>query len=163
MCLLLALLSELPNAVGTGIDVSAGAVGVAQGNAQNLGLDSRATFTVADWTEADWKEGLGAPFDMVVSNPPYIADVQYRALDREVKNFEPYRALHGGDDGLDAYRRLLPEMYMLLRHGGVGAVEVGIGQADDVVKLFSVAGFVKPETRPDLGHIQRIVLAVKPT
>jgi release factor glutamine methyltransferase len=152
-CLLLALLHELPNATGLGVDVSALALEVAAGNARDLGLEGRATFR-----EANWDDGIVPPFDIVVSNPPYIEHAAMADLQLEVARFEPRLALDGGTDGLDAYRRLLPATARLLRSNGLAAFEVGAGQADSVAAIGTARGLRHIATLPDLGGVPRVVL-----
>lgn len=153
-CLLLALLSERPDATGLGIDISAGACRVAAGNARRLGLDGRATFACMDWNGAIGRER----FDVVVSNPPYIADAEIEGLALEVARHDPRGALSGGTDGLDAYRRLAPVSAALLGAGGVVAMEIGIGQGPAVERLFAARGLVLREARRDLAGIERCLL-----
>ena len=155
-CILLALLSELPNAFGVGIDHSAEAALVAAGNAVSLGLAGRAGFVVGDWAES-----IAGDLDVVVSNPPYIASAQIDQLDPEVADYDPSSALDGGADGLDAYRRLAPEFARILKPGGLAAFEIGQGQDPDVAALCRVAGLQVIEIRPDLAGIGRVVLTCK--
>lgn len=119
-CLLLALLSELPDACGVGVDISEGALACARANAERLRLADRAVFVCADWADP-----LQGRFDIIVSNPPYIADDEWAALDPEVRDFEPVAALRGGADGLAAYRRILPALRRLLMPEGRAFVEIG--------------------------------------
>lgn len=155
--ILLALLSELPNATGLGIDKSPAALAVAQANAQANGLGERAQFRLGDWGS-----DLDGRFHVILSNPPYIPDQDIDALEPEVARFEPRLALAGGADGLDCYRILAPDAARLLLPGGLAAFEVGQGQDEDVADLFRMAGLEPVETRHDLGGIARCVLAVKP-
>lgn len=152
-CLLLALLHELPNATGLGVDLSAAALAVAAENARDLGLEGRATFR-----EANWDDGIVPPFDIVVSNPPYIEHAAMADLQPEVARFEPRLALDGGTDGLDAYRRLLPATARLLRSNGLAVFEVGAGQADSVAAIGAARGLRHIATLPDLVGIPRVVL-----
>jgi release factor glutamine methyltransferase len=152
-CLLLALLHELPNATGLGIDLSAAALEIAAQNARDLGLDARVTFR-----QANWDDGVAPAFDIVISNPPYIEHAAIAGLQPEVTRFEPHLALDGGADGLDAYRRLLPAAARLLRPGGLAAFEVGAGQADSVAAIGTAGGLRHIATAPDLGGIPRAVL-----
>ena len=154
-CLLLALLSELPNAVGTGIDLAVGAARQARANARALGLADRASFVVGDW---------GAPIAgraaVILSNPPYIRRDAIAGLRAEVAAHDPRRALDGGTDGLDAYRMLAGEAARLLAPDGVAVFEVGDGQADAVVALMRNAGLRRLEARRDLAGVERgLVLA----
>ena len=151
-CILLALLAELPNATGLGIDLSPSAVQAATGNAVRNGLDARARFQVGNWGE-----GLAERFDLVVSNPPYIPSSDIPSLDPEVREHDPMRALDGGADGLDAYRAIAAQLPGLLVPGGVAALEVGVGQAADVAALLETHGVRVTGVFPDLGGIERCV------
>jgi release factor glutamine methyltransferase len=155
-CLLLSLLHELPNASGIGVDLSPAALAVARHNARALGLAGRARFL-----EADWDASLAGSFDIVVSNPPYIASEEIAALQPEVSRFEPRLALDGGPDGLTAYRRLLPAAARLLRAGGLAAFEIGFGQADSVTAIGRAAALRHLATELDLGSVPRVVLFQK--
>jgi len=156
-CILLALLSELPNARGIGIDLSRGAAAAARGNACSNGLAGRAAFLAGDWASAV----RGGGFDIVVSNPPYIPDGDVSGLQPEVALFDPHRALAGGADGLDPYRHLAPELVRLLVPGGLAAVEHGAGQGGDVAALFRGAGLEQPLVIADLSGHDRVVVARK--
>ena len=150
--ILLALLHELPTATGIGADISAGALRTAKANAERLGLAPRATFI-----ECDYCEKLEGPFDLIVSNPPYIARNEIDSLAREVREYDPRRALDGGSDGLVAYRAMSRDIASLLDPGGAFALEVGKGQADDVAELHTI----RPH-RHDLAGIPRVVWGRKP-
>ncbi|MEI6557494.1 MAG: peptide chain release factor N(5)-glutamine methyltransferase [Rhodospirillaceae bacterium] len=153
-CLLLALLSELPAAHGLGIDRSAGALATAAANAGRLGLAGRARFECADW-----RHGLAGHYDLIVANPPYIPEADIAALEPEVARFEPFAALSGGPDGLDAYRLLAPILPNLLTEHGVAVFEVGAGQAAAVAGLLDSAGLLVMGRRNDLAGIERCVIA----
>jgi release factor glutamine methyltransferase len=148
--LLLALLSELPNAYGVGTDVSPGAVTCARHNAIALGLEKRSTFIVCDYGTA-----LSGPIDLIVSNPPYVCHHTIASLAPEVRMFDPARALDGGGDGLDGYRAIAFDMHRLLSPNGIVAVELGAGQCDAVRTLFAAGGLSALEARPDLAGIAR--------
>ena len=156
--ILLALLHELPTAKGVGTDISTGALRTAKANAERLGLGSRATFI-----DGDYCEKLQGSFDLIVSNPPYIARKDIAGLAREVREYDPRRALDGGSDGLVAYRAMSRDIASLLDSGGAFALEVGRGQADDVAELMQLAGLhtIRPH-RPDLAGIARVVWGRKP-
>jgi release factor glutamine methyltransferase len=155
--ILLALLAERPAAKGLGIDVSEDALAVARDNAAQLGLASRVALMRGDWTA-----GLGdATFDLVVSNPPYIATDVIETLEPEVKDHEPRLALDGGPDGLDAYRLLAPEILRVLKPGRPFAVEIGYDQKDAVEALFREAGAFNVHTLRDLSDRDRVVAGVK--
>jgi len=147
--ILLALLSELPQARGTGIDISIDALNVARANAQRLGLADRADFSLRDFAAAE-----GA-FDLVVSNPPYIASDDIAHLARDVRDYEPRQALDGGPDGLAAYRTLAAIAPGLLRPAGHLVVELGVGQRDAVSELFAHGGLAIIKVRHDLSGIPR--------
>lgn len=157
-CLLLALLSELPAATGVGTDVSAAALVVARGNADALGFADRATFV-----ETTWAAGVDGPFDLVVSNPPYIPADEIATLDPEVARYEPRGALDGGADGLDAYRALAKALPSLLAAGGVVVFEIGADQAEDVREIVAAAGLSFVEQRRDLAGRPRALVFTAPS
>lgn len=136
--LLLAVLHALPLASGVGIDASAAALDVAQGNAQALGLAGRAAIVRADWHQRGWADALGGPFDLVLANPPYVE--QDAPLDRSVSDHEPASALFAGPQGLDDYRVLIPQLPALLALGGAALVEIGAAQAAAVGAIAAAAG-----------------------
>lgn len=153
-CLLLALLSELPRATGIGTDISPAALRVAQANAQALGLSHRAGFAAGDWGD-----GLKGPFNLILANPPYIADGVIGRLEPEVALYEPREALAGGSDGLEAYRRLAPRLGALLAPGGHALLEVGAGQAAEVARLLAEEGLKIRRILRDFGGIERCIIA----
>jgi release factor glutamine methyltransferase len=128
-CLLLTLLSELPNAVGVGTDISAAALDVARHNAHRLGLADR-----AEWRVADALEGIDGPFDILVCNPPYVRSGDIARLAPEVKGFDPLSALDGGDDGLRFFRNVSASIRSVIPEGWA-VLEVGYDQADAVAGL----------------------------
>jgi len=138
--LLLAVLSELPEAEGIGIDRSPVALAVARENAERLGLAARARLVPADWDEAGWAAGLGGPFDLILANPPYVEAAA--ELSPSVRDHEPAGALFAGPEGLDAYRLLIPQLADLLAAEGVALVEIGHAQAEPVAAIAAGAGFV---------------------
>jgi release factor glutamine methyltransferase len=148
--ILLALLAEYPAATGLGVDLSDGAVAIARINAESHGLSGRASFA-----RGNWAEGLSGPFDIIVSNPPYIANTDLAGLSPEVREHDPMLALDGGPDGLDAYRALIPAIQALLSENGIAVLEVGAGQADDVCRVAENNGLVQLARRADLGGIER--------
>jgi len=153
-CILLALLSELPRATGLGVDRSFGAARAARANAERLGLGGRARFVVGNWSAA-----LGSRFDLVVSNPPYIASADMAGLDREVRDHDPAHALDGGADGLDAYRVIVADLPARLNPGGAATLELGAGQEADVTRLALKAGLrVDGAARADLGAVPRALV-----
>jgi release factor glutamine methyltransferase len=155
--ILLAILAERPAAKGLGVDVSEEALAVARDNAASLGLDGRAAFLRGDWTA-----GLGdATFDLVVSNPPYIATQVIETLDPEVRDHEPRVALDGGSDGLDAYRNLASEVVRVLKPGGAFALEIGHDQGPVVEALMQAAGAAEVRLMQDLAGMDRVVAGRK--
>jgi len=142
--IVLALLSELPNAAGVGGDISPPALATARDNARELGLQKRSEFVLSDFGAA-----LAGSFDIVVSNPPYIATPDLSALPSEVRDYDPQLALDGGADGLDCYRRIAAESGRLLNPDGIIAVEIGAGQSDAATAIFEAAG-LKTESEPRL-------------
>ena len=157
-CLLVALLKELPSAVGLGIDFSAAVVSLARANARRHGLGERASFAVADWGAP-----LAARFDIVVSNPPYVAVPELVSLAPEIARHEPRTALAGGVDGYECYRRLAPQIARLLVPRGLAAIELGAGMADEVGSLFAASGLVEIGRRRDLAGIERCAMFARDT
>jgi release factor glutamine methyltransferase len=153
-CLLLALLSELPRAAGLGVDDSSEVLAIARRNAERLGLAARAQFR-----HGRWGEGVAGPFDVIVSNPPYVAEGDWDGLQPEIRDFEPKAALVAGPDGLAAYRALAPDCARLLAQGGLCALEIGFGQGDAVAALLAAQGLTVVERCRDLAGIERCVLA----
>lgn len=158
-CLLLTLLREYPQALGVGLEASPEAMAVAQENARALGVAGRTTLLAGDWRTPGWIDALGGPFDLVVSNPPYIVSAAVEALMPEVAGFEPRLALDGGADGLDAYRVIAAAGPKLVTSGGFLAVEGGEGQALEISSLFAAAGLTPRPPWKDLGGIERVVAA----
>ncbi len=153
-CILVALLSELPGAVGVGIDRSQAALRVARDNAGANGVGGRALFACGDWCAP-----LSGPFDLVVSNPPYIATGEIAGLDREVARHDPLAALDGGADGLEAYRRILEDLSAgrCLRRGAPVVLEVGYDQAAAVRALGEAAGLPCSGITHDLAGHARVL------
>jgi release factor glutamine methyltransferase len=158
-CLLLTLLREFPNARGIGMDASPAALAVAEANADALGVGGRVSLVGGDWQEPGWAGRLSGPFDLLVSNPPYIETSAIEGLMPDVARFEPRLALDGGGDGLSAYRAIAGGAAGLVVPGGRVLVEAGEGQAPEISALFSSAGFAVEPPWKDLGGIDRIVAA----
>jgi release factor glutamine methyltransferase len=151
--ILLALLSELPEAHGFGTDISAAALQTAAANAARAGLAGRATFIACDYAT-----GLSGLFDLIVSNPPYIQSADIGGLAAEVRDYDPLAALDGGADGLDAYRALIPQAACVLAPGAVLVVEAGQGQSGDIEALMTAAGLTHERApKADLAGIPRAV------
>lgn len=151
--ILLALLHELPDAFGVGTDISLAALEIAQGNSASLGLASRSAFVVCNYASA-----LASGFDLIVSNPPYIRSADIAGLASEVRDYDPRVALDGGDDGLAAYRALIPQAAASLRPGGTLIVEAGQGQSGPIEALMTAAGLTTHAgAKTDLAGILRAV------
>lgn len=153
-CILLSCLAAMPVATGTGTDLSAAALKVAEANAAALGLSGRARFR-----QADWFTGIPGTFDLITANPPYLAEAEIAGLAPEVREWEPRAALTPGGDGLDAYRAIASGAGARLMPGGRIVLEIGPTQAAAVTALLSAAGFETPEVRQDLDGRDRVVLA----
>lgn len=152
-CLLLSLLGEYENAHGVGVDISEEALKVARENSHRLGMESRAVFQVSDW--CDQIDGV---FDLILCNPPYIAESDAETLMPEVRKHDPFIALFGGEDGLHAYRTLLPQAKRHMEKNGLMLVEIGAGQAESVSSLALEAGLRVVGQRPDLAGIPRVLI-----
>ncbi|MGX4801611.1 peptide chain release factor N(5)-glutamine methyltransferase [Bradyrhizobium guangdongense] len=155
--ILLALLHEIPDAFGVGTDLSLSALHTARGNAAALGLAGRAAFVACSYAAA-----LHGPFDLIVSNPPYIPAGEIPKLSIEVREYDPHLALDGGNDGYDAYRALIPQAAERLAPGGALVVEAGQGQAGDIETLMAAAALsIDRPPKADLAGIPRAVSARK--
>src|SRR3954471_7149276 len=148
--LLLAALDIWPKATGIGIDVSRRALSYASANARRLGFETRLKLKIGDWAE-----GVKESFDLILCNPPYVAEGA--ELGPGVREFEPDEALFAGETGLDAYRALAPQLPKLLNAGGLAAVEIGHDQAKAVTNLLARDGLHARVAR-DLADRPRAVL-----
>ncbi|MES1155706.1 MAG: HemK/PrmC family methyltransferase, partial [Pseudorhodoplanes sp.] len=155
--ILLALLNELPSAFGIGTDRSLDAIKTARANAFDLDLSQRAVFAVCDFSSA-----LRAPFDLIVSNPPYIASADIAHLQADVRDHDPLLALDGGADGLAAYRAIAADARRLLAPGGKLVLELGAGQLNAVLGIMANEGLVPtgPAKVDLLGIPRALTLAV---
>jgi release factor glutamine methyltransferase len=151
-CLLLALLRAFPNAFGVGIDLAPAAAALARRNSVRLGLANRTGFVCGDWTD-----GIAGTFDLVVSNPPYIASDAVAGLMPEVADYEPRLALDGGEDGYAAYRTIVSRLGGLMVRDAVAVLELGIGQADRVGAMALACDF-RMTLRTDLAGIARVAI-----
>lgn len=155
--ILLALLHDIPGAFGVGTDLSLTAIKTARDNAAALGLADRAGFVACSYAAA-----LRGPFDLIVSNPPYIPSAEIPRLSIEVREHDPHLALDGGNDGYDAYRALIPQAAERLAPGGALIVEAGQGQARNIETLMTAAALVVDRPpKADLAGIPRAVSARK--
>jgi release factor glutamine methyltransferase len=151
--LLLAALSIWSTATGLGIDASPAALAVAQENAQSTGLAGRASFRLGNWGE-----GLDERFDLILSNPPYIAETE--TLSEEVRAHEPASALFAGTDGLDDYRRILPQLPGLLNPGGLAVLEIGYTQGPALLAMAEAHGFSASLHRDLAGRDRCVALDI---
>jgi release factor glutamine methyltransferase len=155
--ILCALLDALPDATGIGVDLSPSACGIAQANLARSGLAKRASIFCGNWAES-----LVGEFELIVSNPPYIALTEKAELAQEVRDHDPALALYGGSDGLGCYRRIAPSLTRLLKPGGAAFFEIGWRQAGQVAKIFEAEGFGGMEVIRDCGGRDRVVMLRKP-
>lgn len=151
-CLLLAILSEYPNAAGTGVDLNEGAIRLAEQNARSCGLETRARFFTSSWFE-----NVSGKFDLIISNPPYIPASDIPGLEAEVRLFDPALALDGGADGLTAYRAILKDLPKHLETGGNFVFEHGAGQENDIIALLEAIGVTLVKLHKDLSNLTRCV------
>jgi release factor glutamine methyltransferase len=153
-CLLLSVLSEFPRARGTGVDIAPDCVAIARRNAKANDLEDRASFQVGNWDD-----DLGAIFDVILCNPPYIPTSVVPTLEPEVAVHDPPRALDGGADGLDCYRDLASRFNRILAENGHIFLEIGHDQRSDVSTIMAASGLRNLSTRADLaGHDRCLVL-----
>jgi len=155
-CLLLSLLSELPNANGVAVDICEKALNIARQNALNLGISDRVQFICSNWAEK--LENIEQGFDIIISNPPYIPSEEIKTLAPEVAKFEPIGALDGGVDGFDCYRKIIGQLPKLLAENGFAAFEIGMGQEKYLTKIAYNNGFEVIEIKKDLAGIARCVI-----
>ncbi len=153
-CLLITMLAELPQAEGVGIDRSPPALALATANAKHLGVASRARFLASDWLEA-----VAGRFDLVLGNPPYLAEAELGALADEVALYDPPLALSGGKDGLDAYRRIAVGIGSVLAERGRLLLEIGPAQARVVAEILLEAGLKPATVERDLAGRPRVVVS----
>ncbi|WP_339107415.1 peptide chain release factor N(5)-glutamine methyltransferase [Thioclava sp. GXIMD4216] len=156
-CILLSCLAEMPKATGVGVDLSPQALAVAQSNADNLGLSERVRLTVSDWFDA-----VDGMFDLIVSNPPYIAQDEMAGLARDVLDWEPHSALTPGGDGLSAYAKIARGLLVHLAPGGRILFEIGPTQGAAVCGFLSEIGLDGCRIWPDLDGRDRVVEARRP-
>jgi release factor glutamine methyltransferase len=151
-CLLVAFLTEYPNATGMALDSSDAALGWARRNVARHRLEQRVQLVQGGWEETD-----GA-FDLIVANPPYIRTADLAGLPPDIRNFEPKAALDGGPDGLDAYRGIAPLLRDCLGPRGVALLEIGAGQHHMVREIIEVQGLIVSRIALDLAGIPRCVV-----
>ena len=153
-CLLAACLSEYPTARGVGIDASDGALAWARRNIEKLGLGGRCRLEPGSWNTITISEA-----DVILSNPPYVRRQDVPLLPPDVRLYEPFSALDGGDDGLDAYRALAPVIKRILKPQGLAFLEIGAGQEEGVSAILQAQGLITVEIATDLAGVGRCVVA----
>lgn len=152
-CVLIALLSELPQATGVAADISPQALAIARRNAEKNKMSSR-----IDFVESDWMSALGdQQFDLIVSNPPYIVESVIDDLDIEVKNHDPILALSGGNDGLDCYKKIIFDLKNHLNGQNRAFLEIGFDQLEALKGLVEESGLSFCDSYADLSGIPRVV------
>lgn len=151
-CILLAVLSELPGALGLGVDCNADAVATARENAVRLGLAGRTEIVAGNWTE-----GIEGPFDVILANPPYVEEEALPDLPVEVIGYDPRVALSGGPNGLEAYGKIIPELRRLLAAQGFALLEFGPRQAVPIRQMATAAGLAM-EVKHDLAGRERAAM-----
>ena len=151
--ILIALMHELPCATGIGVDLSQDAIATARRNGERHGMEKR-----IGWLCGDFGNVPDGRFDIVVSNPPYIAAAEIAGLAPEVREYDPHLALNGGCEGLDAYRTLAARLPHLLEIGGLAALELGAGQAEKVTALTIGHGLKLDSVHSDIAGIPRVLL-----
>lgn len=149
-CILLSLLHYSNDCEGVGVDISQEALQIAAQNAELLGIR-------ADFLKSDLYEKVTGKFDLLVSNPPYIERKVIPTLMEEVREYDPYIALDGGEDGLDFYRRIIGGAQDYLKRGGQILMEIGSGQAKAVSELLREAGFKEIDVCRDFAGLDRVV------
>lgn len=157
-CIAVALAKLCPAARVVATDVSEAALDMAEANAEHNDAADRIRFLQQDLFEWPQLQQHFTHFDVIVSNPPYVAEKEFADLPREIREHEPHVALVDGADGFTFFRAIAELAQALLRHGGVLAVEVGLGQERAVAEIFRQSGFAKPQVFRDLNDIGRVVL-----
>jgi release factor glutamine methyltransferase len=152
-CILISLLAAWPEALGVGTDISTAALEVAHRNASQIGVGSRARFQ-----QAEWFAGLEGPFDLIVSNPPYIAEHEMEDLSPEVRDHEPRCALTPGGDGLQAYRDIGAGAKRMLTENGWLMLEIGPTQSESVAAILAGSGLIVHSIIPDIDQRPRVIV-----
>ena len=162
-CLGLSLLGEFPNSEVSFFDISKQSLEIVKINALNFGFSERSKYIHADWKIRDWDKKLieienRIEFDIVISNPPYIPTDEINALQIEVKKHDPFLALNGGKDGLDAYRFILSKLKKIIKAHGKIFLEIGKNQEDFVSSIATEYGLIAKEYNKDLSGVTRVIM-----
>ena len=162
-CLGLSLLHEYPNSEASFFDISSKSLKMVKINALNLGLSERSCYINLDWTVNEWHKKLMAienniKYDVIVSNPPYVPTNVIKTLKKEVKKYDPFVALNGGKEGLDAYKSILPKLINIIKSNGKIFIELGKGQQNHVTSIATDHGLSLIEYRKDLSGVTRVII-----
>lgn len=160
-CIILSILGDVEGLRGWAVDASKKALQIADSNAHRLNLDSRLSFLHASWFDEDLPARLGTTFDMIVSNPPYIASSEIDELEEEVKAHDPLSALDGGIDGMRHYRQIALLAAKIINPGGLIMLEGGLNQEKEIAEIFEAEGFSLLRIVADLGGINRCIILKK--
>ena len=151
-CILLSILKENKMINGLGIDLSKEAINIAQKNSKKLQLDKQSNFLISNWMEA-----INFKYDIVVSNPPYIASKEIEKLSKEVKNFDPFLSLDGGDDGLNCYRVIVEDLKRVINKNAIIIIEIGYNQSNSVEEIFKNNDFKLLKKYNDINGLDRVL------
>ena len=151
-CILLSILKENKMINGLGIDLSKEAINIAQKNSKKLQLDKQSNFLISNWMEA-----INFKYDIVVSNPPYIASKEIEKLPKEVKNFDPFLSLDGGDDGLNCYRVIVEDLKRVINKNAIIIIEIGYNQSNSVEEIFKNNDFKLLKKYNDINGLDRVL------
>ena len=151
-CILLSVLKENKMINGLGIDLSKEAINIAQKNSKKLRLDKQSNFLISNWMEA-----INFKYDIVVSNPPYIASKEIEKLSKEVKNFDPFLSLDGGEDGLNCYRVIVEDLKRVINKNAIIIIEIGYNQSNSVEEIFKNNDFKLLKKYNDINGLDRVL------
>ena len=164
-CLGLSLLDEYPNSVVSFLDTSPKSLEIVRLNSLNLGLSGRSNYINLNWKVKDWDKKLitienNFKFDVIISNPPYIPTDVIKTLQKEVKTYDPFIALDGGKDGLDAYKSILSKLINIIKSDGKIFLEIGKGQESFVTSIAKEYGLIPKEYKKDLSGVTRVIMFI---
>ena len=152
-CIILSILKENKNIKGLGLDISLNAINIAKKNSYRLKLENHAMFLVSDWFSS-----VKETYDLIISNPPYIASGDIATLSKGVKNYDPLISLDGGQDGLKCYREIAKDVNRIINKNGRVILEIGCNQAEDVIKIFEINKFKFLNKVIDINGLDRILI-----
>ena len=151
-CILLSVLKENKMINGLGIDLSEKAINIAQNNSKKMQLDKQSNFLVSNWSDS-----INFKYDIVVSNPPYIASKDIKRLSKGVKNFDPLLSLDGGDDGLNCYRIIVKDLGRIINENAIIIMEIGYNQSKSVIEIFKKNSFKLLKKHNDINGLDRVL------